>query len=183
MGKVKTRLAATVGDEKSLRIYKALLTHTRAVALQVRAHRYLFYGDYINEKDDWDPAFFTKRLQKGKDIGERMAHAFSETLKTHDRVILVGGDIPELSPAILEEALTGLFSADFVIGPARDGGYYLLGMRAFEPSIFQDISWSTPSVFEQTIQDIKSLGKTCQLLPRLSDVDYEEDWIRYGWAL
>ena len=71
----------------------------------------------------------------------------------------------------------------FVVGPAMDGGYYLLGMNTFEPSIFENIDWSTDKVFNQTIDAIKKLNKSCYLLPELSDIDYEEDWEEYAWKV
>ena len=68
---------------------------------------------------------------------------------------------------------------DFVVGPTYDGGYYLLGMKIFTPNIFDDIEWSTESVFDQTIDKIKNQGSTFQLLPTLHDIDTEDDWNRY----
>ena len=183
LGKVKTRLAATMGDEKALRIYEALLAHTREVALQTPVDRYVYYGDYINEADDWAPGLFIKKIQRGEDIGARMSNAFSEVLSERDGAILVGGDIPGLRPDILQEALEQLSSHDFVIGPAEDGGYYLIGMRAFEPAVFQGINWSTSAVFSGTIHAIQRLGKSFHCLPLLADVDVEEDWGRYGWRV
>ncbi len=97
--------------------------------------------------------------------------------------MLVGCDIPGLSREILELAFEKLRDHDFVIGPAEDGGYYLIGMKVFEPAVFQDIAWSTPAVFEKTIWRMEGLGKTWFQLPMLSDVDYEEDWEQHGWEL
>ncbi|MBK8493048.1 MAG: TIGR04282 family arsenosugar biosynthesis glycosyltransferase [Saprospirales bacterium] len=183
LGKVKTRLAATMGEENALRIYEALLAHTREVALQVAVGRYLYYSEFIDKDDDWRMAYFQKRKQEGEDLGARMAHAFSEVLRDHERAILIGSDIPQISASILEEALEGLSTHDFVIGPALDGGYYLIGMHAYEPAVFEGIAWSTSSVFTQTIQLIRQLGKSFHTLPLLADVDVEKDWERYGWEI
>ncbi|MBK7409909.1 MAG: TIGR04282 family arsenosugar biosynthesis glycosyltransferase [Saprospirales bacterium] len=183
LGKVKTRLAATMGEENALRIYEALLAHTREVALQVAVGRYLYYSEFIDKDDDWSMAYFQKRKQEGEDLGARMAHAFSEVLRDHERAILIGSDIPQISASILEEALEGLSTHDFVIGPALDGGYYLIGMHAYEPAVFEGIAWSTSSVFTQTIQLIRQLGKSFHTLPLLADVDVEKDWERYGWEI
>ena len=182
-GKVKTRLAATAGEVRALEIYLALLAHTRAVAQQVEAQRYVFYSDFVNENDAWSGPHFTKKLQSSGDIGERMATCFAETLPLHAKAVLVGSDIPGLSREILELAFEKLSEFDFVIGPAEDGGYYLIGMKTFEPAVFQGITWSTPTVFEKTIQKIEVLGETWFQLPTLSDVDFEEDWERHGWEL
>lgn len=177
-GKVKTRLASTVGEALALDIYLALLTHTRQVACQVEAARYLFYSDFVDENDDWPSRFFLKKIQHGIDIGERMAHALENVLRQHDNAILVGCDIPGLSAAILELAFEKLSTHDFVVGPAEDGGYYLIGMKTFESSVFQGITWSTSSVFEKTVDRMKAIGKSCYLLPTLPDVDTEEDWVK-----
>lgn len=179
-GKVKTRLASTVGEALALDIYLALLAHTRQVACQVDAARYLFYSDFVDENDDWSSRFFFKKIQRGKDIGERMAHALDDVLRQHDRAILIGCDIPGLTADILELAFENLSTHDFVLGPAEDGGYYLIGMKIFEPSIFQGIIWSTSSVFKKTVDRMKAIGKSCYLLPTLPDVDTEEDWVKYG---
>lgn len=182
-GKVKTRLAATVGAERALAIYRALLQHTREAAEQVHAARYVFYSDFIDETDDWKPRHFTKIVQCRGDIGDRMADCFSKVMPHHPMAVLAGSDIPGLTGEILKLAIEKLSDYDFVIGPALDGGYYLIGMKTYEPSVFQEIAWSTPSVFTQTIEKIESLGGTWFVLPELSDVDYEEDWQRYGWEI
>jgi glycosyltransferase A (GT-A) superfamily protein (DUF2064 family) len=88
-----------------------------------------------------------------------------------------------LTSDILKEAFGLLNNHDFVIGPAQDGGYYLIGMNAFEPSVFENMEWSTETVFKKTIEKIKVLNKRYALLPTLSDIDYEEDWLKYGWEI
>ena len=181
-GKVKTRLAATVGDEKALKIYQALLEHTRKVASNANADRYLFYSSHL-EKDDWSELDFQKRIQSGNDLGIRMANAFEEIFKKHKKAVIIGSDCASLTSEILNQAFELLTKNDFVIGPAQDGGYYLLGMSQFMPSVFENIEWSTGSVFEKTIENIGLLDKNYALLPELSDIDYEEDWVKYGWEI
>lgn len=181
-GKVKTRLAATMGEERALDIYLALLAHTRRITSLVATQHYLFYSDFVDEKDEWPPRFFIKKLQIGKDIGERMANALEAVLQYHQKAVLVGSDIPGLSVTILELAFEKLSTHDFVIGPAADGGYYLVGMKAFEPSVFKGMTWSTDTVFEKTVEKIESLGKSWYRLPVLSDVDREEDWEKRVWG-
>jgi uncharacterized protein len=182
-GKVKTRIAGTAGDEMALKIYRALLAHARKVALEVAACRYVFYSDFIEKDDGWPVAAFTKKTQRGADIGERMANAIGAVLPAHSKVVLAGGDIPGLRPKIIEQAFGHLTSHDFVIGPASDGGYYLIGMKEPQPSVFRGIGWSTEQVFVQTVAAIEKLGKTFATLPTLSDVDYEKDWREHGWEL
>ena len=182
-GKVKTRLASTVGDERALAIYRALLAHSRRVALGVNAKRYLYYANFIPERDEWSSRDFEKRLQPEGDLGIRMGTAFQEVLKDHKHAILVGSDIAQLKESILEKAFQALSEHPFVLGPARDGGYYLLGMNSFHASVFSSIDWSTDRVFDQTCDRIKALGSTPALVDELSDIDYEADWEAFGWPL
>lgn len=182
-GKVKTRLAATVGDERALKIYRALLKYTRNLALEVASERYLFYSRFIEENDEWSGRQFHKKLQEGKDLGERMYRAFEWTLERHGKAVIIGSDCATLTPAIVEEAFRRLDDHDCVIGPATDGGYYLLGLRETRPELFRDIPWSTDQVRSLTIERIEALGQTYFLLPELSDIDRAEDWDEYGWEV
>lgn len=182
-GKVKTRLAATVGNEQAVKIYRALLERTRQAALGVDAERFVFYSSFVEKNDEWSSADFSKKTQSGTDIGERMQHAIEEVLSTQEKTILFGGDIAGLNSEILTEALNKLDEFDTVIGPAIDGGYYLIGMKKPQPSIFQNIEWSSENTRPMTVDKIKALGLTCHFLPELSDIDYEEDWIKYGWEI
>lgn len=182
-GKVKTRLARDVGDERALRIYLALLQHTREVALAVDAHRYLFYSNFIDHQDEWPGQAFHKLLQNRGNLGDRMSAAFGLALESRQKAVIIGSDCPQLSTDIVEEAFRLLDQHDAVIGPADDGGYYLLGMRNLYPGLFLDMPWSTPEVFRQTVHRLEQAQATYALLPMLSDVDYLEDWQQYGWPL
>jgi rSAM/selenodomain-associated transferase 1 len=182
-GKVKTRLAATVGHDKALQIYLELLRHTRELAAQTATSRFLYYSQHLNEQDGWPEAFFQKRLQSGENLGQKMAHAFREVLQNHSKAVIIGSDCASLSKDIIQEAFELLDKYDFVMGPAMDGGYYLLGMREFHPEVFENIAWSTDEVGSETLLRIDQLGKTYSLLPLLSDIDYEEDWEKYGWDI
>ncbi|MBL7798188.1 MAG: TIGR04282 family arsenosugar biosynthesis glycosyltransferase [Saprospiraceae bacterium] len=180
LGKVKTRLARTVGDAEALRIYLLLLEKTRLAALGARAERRLYYSDRIEAGDVWAGADFKKYMQHGPDLGARMAGAFRQSFADGaDRAVIIGSDCPELDGVLLNEAFSLLERHDFVLGPTPDGGYYLLGMRAFEPSVFEGIAWSTESVRAATLEKIGGLGKTCALLPERSDVDTEADWRKF----
>ncbi len=182
-GKVKTRLASTLGDDKALQIYQALMSHTRQLTLQVPVNRLLFYSNFINLQDDWRAADFKKYVQEGADLGARIEKAFETAFQQHQKVIIIGSDCASLTPAIIQEAFDQLDKPPFVVGPAVDGGYYLLGMTQFTPSLFKQMPWSTDAVLPTTLSRIKALGKDCFLLPELSDIDHEEDWERYGWKL
>ena len=110
-----------------------------------------------------------------------MQVAFRNAFEINQKVVIVGSDCASLTSEIIQQAFDQLDENDFVIGPALDGGYYLLGMRTFEPSVFEDIEWSTEQVLPQTISKIEVLNKRYYLLPALSDIDYEADWKKYGW--
>ncbi|HMR44417.1 MAG TPA: TIGR04282 family arsenosugar biosynthesis glycosyltransferase [Saprospiraceae bacterium] len=179
-GKVKTRLAASLGDDEALRIYLELCNHTRRTALQVTAARFLFYSDWTPENDDWPAQFFMKKKQTEADLGARMEAAFAEVFQTHAPVLIIGSDCPGLSSDIIGQAFEQLTRSDFVIGPAADGGYYLLGMQNFEPFVFKNMSWSHENVLRDTLQKISVAGKTCFLLPELTDIDTVDDWAKFG---
>jgi uncharacterized protein len=176
LGKVKTRLAATVGDEKALSIYKQLLRFTQKLSLSLELDRALFYSDELIVADDWSNDFFQKNVQQGNDLGERMKNAFEKVSLTSKKAVIIGSDCAELTSEILQNAFDALEQNDFVIGPAHDGGYYLIGMNSFEPSVFENMKWSTAEVLPQTLEKINLLGKKAFLLPSLSDTDNEEDW-------
>ncbi len=179
-GRVKTRLAATVGEAQALTIYRFLLERTRRTALEIQAGRFIYYSDFIDEQDAWSVPEFQKRLQHGISLGHRMHHALAETLQNHHKAVLVGGDIPALTPAVIESAFAMLDEADVVFGPATDGGYYLVGVRRPRPEIFEGIAWSTPGVLEESLSRCRQARLRVALVQALSDVDTEADWKQTG---
>lgn len=173
IGKVKTRLAASIGDEKALHIYLRLLKHTREIASQLKVDRFVFLTE-PTEDAFWN-GFFCEQ-QQGITLGEKMQHAFKLLFKKgYNQCVIIGSDCPYLEKEIIENAFNYLLNDDVVIGPADDGGYYLLGMKKLIPAIFKDKEWSTEKVLNQTIGDIKTLHLTYKILPVLSDVDEEKD--------
>lgn len=183
-GKVKTRIAATAGEERAFQIYSELLRHTRALAQQVHARRWLFYSDFVDTNDDWQASDFEKMVQQGTDLGERMQGAFRQAFAAGaTKVVIIGSDCAALTAELVEAAFQQLDHTSFVIGPALDGGYYLLGMNQFYPEVFDNIAWSTEKVLAATLERIQSLGHNYSLLPVLSDIDYESDWEQHGWTI
>ena len=175
LGKVKTRLAASVGDAKALDIYLQLLDITRKAALDTDCTRNVFYSDEI-ESDGWDNDRFNKFVQEGDDLGQRMRNAFEQVFALGaEKAIIIGSDCPQLSSAIIEEAFSILERKDVCIGPAKDGGYYLLGMKKLNRFLFEGKKWSTDSVLEQTLADLRQNGLSYGALPELSDVDVADD--------
>ena len=180
-GRVKTRLAQTVGDEKALRVYRKLLDYTLLVADSVNAEKQVWYSRFIPKdieiEDDTDGYGFTKKLQHGNDLGERMHNAFKDAFSAGYReVAIIGSDCAELSAGLISESYEKLKKNDLVIGPSEDGGYYLLGMKKCYGQLFEGIQWSTPQVLPQTLEIAKKLDLAIHQLPELNDVDNEEDW-------
>ncbi len=174
LGKCKTRLAATVGNESALDIYKFLLNHTVSLTKDVNAAKQTWYSMKIREDDIWHSSFFDKRLQQGSDLGIRMANAFQEGFASnYERIIIIGSDMYDLSKEDIDNAFDILKTKDFVIGPAEDGGYYLLGMKIFKANIFQNKSWGTDMVLRDTLNDLKE--EDVHLLAERNDVDLYED--------
>ncbi|HEY0150789.1 MAG TPA: TIGR04282 family arsenosugar biosynthesis glycosyltransferase [Longimicrobium sp.] len=183
-GQVKTRLAAALGAEGALRVYRRLAEHTlreaRALGGEVRVHF---------TPEDAEPAVRAwlgdgpRYLpQSAGDLGARMEAAFRAAFEDGaDRVVIIGSDLPELSVALLGRAFDALDSHPAVIGPARDGGYYLLGMRTMIDGLFDGIPWSTDDVLARTLERLGAAGIHPALLDTLSDVD-EVDDLPAGWA-
>jgi rSAM/selenodomain-associated transferase 1 len=179
-GQVKTRLAAEVGAEEALRVYKALISHTRNVAMHVQASRFVWFSDFLEASDNWDPAFFEMRVQEGADLGERMLRALCEGLRDHHKVVLTGSDIPGLSPQLIQHAFSRLDDSDVIIGPAKDGGYYLIGMKKLHPEVFRDMIWSHPEVLSETCSRMNRLGVRYELIEPLRDLDTPKDYADLG---
>lgn len=178
LGTAKTRLAKTIGDEKALEVYQMLLAHTRQVTSATATNRKVYYSKFADETDAWVRPTFDKGVQITGSLGEKMEHAFAENFKAgKEAIVIIGSDCIALRPHHLEAAFTALETKDFVIGPAEDGGYYLLGMRTLLPSLFHNMEWSTDQVLPETIRRIEDTNGSYQLLETLSDIDHEEDLV------
>lgn len=172
LGKVKSRLAATLGAEKTLAVYKHLLQHTISTAEKSGHSIIIWWSELPN-----DYFIIPNKLQIGELLGDRMHQAFEFefNLNQSEKVVMIGTDCPDLTTTILEEAFNALEEKNVVLGPSEDGGYYLIGMNGFHPELLQEIEWSTEKVLEQTIEKCKKYKKTFALLPTLNDIDNEED--------
>ena len=174
LGKCKTRLAATVGDETALNIYKFLLDHTKNITQGLNIGKWLYYSDDIWENDIWDSSDYAKKVQSGNDLGERMSNAFIDGFNAgYEKIIIIGSDMYDLTENDLLEAFNLLDQHDYIIGPAIDGGYYLLGMKIFNPALFNNKIWGSNAVFQATVQDLRNMDYG--LLAPKNDIDYFED--------
>lgn len=179
LGKVKTRIAVTSGEFTALQIYLQLQVITRKQCINYQGSKYLFYSDFIDTNDAWDSNLFNKKLQTGNDLGIRMKHAFRELFLQHSKVIIIGSDCPYLKTNHIQEASKLLDTYDCVIGPAKDGGYYLLGLNSLHKSLFQDKNWSSATVLYESILDLKQLNLSYKMLEVLEDIDTLESWNRF----
>ena len=191
LGRVKTRLAADLGDERALAVYESML---RDLIQSI--------GDSTEETEIellWPPtagatgialrsafAHHAVAMQTGIDLSDRLSMAFSERFFFHrtEKIIAIGADDPKLPRELIDHAFALLDSCEWVVGPATDGGYYLIGCRAgaFDPEVFQGIEWGTASVLEATIAKIARSERTVALLPERCDIDTAEDLQRYARA-
>lgn len=178
LGKVKTRLAKTIGDTAALKVYEYLLNHTHHTLLQLNIDKAVYYSVAVRDNDLWNATHFQKHLQQGNDLGIRMQHAFETAFKAnYDKVIIIGSDLLDLKAAHIQDALDALNTNDVVIGPAHDGGYYLMGMTNLHPAVFQNKNWGTDSVFQDTMRDLQNLD--VHLLDELNDIDTFDDFKVY----
>lgn len=178
-GTVKTRIARTVGDEQAVAVYQHLLRHTQAVVRQLTCRRVVYYGDFVNPDDGWND--YEKQLQSGADLGERMREAFQAQFEQDaGPVVIIGSDCLAITAEHIERAFSALNKADVVIGPATDGGYYLLGMKQLHPFLFDNMPWSQPELRQRTELAIRQNGLTFEQLDELTDID---EWTDYENAL
>jgi uncharacterized protein len=184
LGKVKTRLAASVGPETALDIYLHLLRHTRDITQHLPCDKVVYYSDKIEQDDLWPNAQYRKKLQQANgDLGNKMEMAFEVAFaEGYTSVVIIGSDCPQLSSEIINQAFEELKTHEVVIGPALDGGYYLLGMKHLHPEFFHNKRWSTEHVFPDTLHDIERLHLSHTLLPYLSDIDRLED-LQENWPV
>lgn len=182
-GRVKTRLIPMLGKREAARLHARFVDNTLAMAC----------GSGLSPVELWcspsiDAGFFrdcarrfdiTLQQQSPGDLGQRMHRAFRETLARTRSAVLVGADCPGLCAADLAEALDALDrGADAVLGPARDGGYYLVGLKQAYPHLFDDLEWGSPTIFADTLKRLADRDMDYHCLAEREDVDVPEDYQR-----
>lgn len=182
LGKVKTRLAASLGNHGALGVYIFLLKHTIREAALSDADVFLYISGGV---EGWSaisiPEGFQVKAQQGEDLGERMNQAFTEIFGLgYQQVIVIGSDCYELYSSNLHDAFEQVEAGKAVIGPARDGGYYLLGLPCMLETIFFNKEWSTPSLLPATLRDLQKEELPVFILETLSDIDTVEDLRQSG---
>ncbi|MBD2293551.1 TIGR04282 family arsenosugar biosynthesis glycosyltransferase [Anabaena sphaerica FACHB-251] len=180
-GTTKTRLTPALGDVGAANLQKQMTEHTilqvkelqtiSAITVEVR-----FAGGNWELMQNWLGLGFVYQTQGEGDLGQRMMRSLADALGSHaERVIIIGTDCPGINCHILTSAFEKLQLCDLVLGPALDGGYYLIGLRRVIPELFSQIPWGTAQVFPKTVEIAQQLNLSSIYLPTLADVDRPED--------
>jgi len=136
----------------------------------------VFYSEYVEVEDAFDGEDFEYSIQHGSTLGERMQNAFKLAFdKGYSRVTIIGSDCYDLKKKHLDQAFDLLEINDVVVGPAQDGGYYLLGLNGPCPALFEGKTYSHDKVFSELMKEIKALELECHVLEKLKDIDTLED--------
>jgi len=176
IGKVKMRLAESIGEEAATGLYRAFIQDILSTvqSLEISYHIAVHPPESQDEFAEWLGSAHQYFQQRGADLGERLKNGFRTMFeKDYQQVIALASDSPDLPIEILREAVIALQTHEIVIGPATDGGYYLIGFSrdCFIPEAFEGISWSTASVLEETLTRIGSINQQIHSLPEWADVD------------
>jgi uncharacterized protein len=179
-GRVKTRLSPALPPDLACDLYRAMLRDTFEATTEAHAdERYVYWAEQKSSVSAPTDGLQV-RVQQGADLGARLDHAFGELLRAlDDRVVIMGADCPGLDAAALRSAFEALESRDLVLGPTRDGGYYLVGLRRPAPQIFRGIAWSTEQVLDQTLERARDAKLTIAALDELEDLDTPEALVRW----
>ena len=178
LGKVKSRLAIKIGQKKALLIYSELVNKTASIVNSLSVEVHLYYSDYIEENDNFNPTKIKKFIQKGYNLGDRIINALNISFKKFSPVVIIGSDLWKLEISDIEDAFIILKNKNIVIGPSTDGGYYLIGMNYLDTKIFENKNWGQESVLNDTIRDIDD--KTdIHLLDEKTDIDTYDDLCQF----
>ena len=178
-GQVKTRLIPALGIDKATQLHRYMLEQTVAMAFRLQGINCELHGapdindvffKYLSKKYQLDLV-----PQQGAQLGDKMAYAMKTALNTSLQCVIIGTDCPMINESYIYKAFQQLNSSNIILGPAKDGGYVLIGANVFNDLLFNDVSWSTPEVLKQTIKNINHLNLKYHKLDTLSDVDTDED--------
>jgi rSAM/selenodomain-associated transferase 1 len=177
-GTVKTRLARAIGAFEAAAAYRRLVETLLDELRGLRELEMCFSpDDAAGEVRQWLKPGWSSHPQGDGDLGERLHSAFQRAFQTRaKRVVIIGSDCPAISVEDIREAWYGLRSHDVVLGPATDGGYWMIGLRQLQPDLFRAVRWSTGSVFPETIRRAQHAGLSVHLLRELADVDTDREW-------
>ncbi len=177
-GQTKTRLIPALGSQGAANLHRQLGLNTVAVGAEFNPEIRYAGGDETLMRDWLGDFQFAK--QGSGDLGDRMSRAFADGFANDSmsgccRIVMIGTDCPGIDAKLIQTAFATLLTADLVLGPATDGGYYLIGLRSFYPQLFKTIIWSTETVLSETLTIANQHKISYELLPMLSDIDRPED--------
>lgn len=173
LGKVKTRLAKTIGNQAAFEVYKELVKVTEDATEVLQFPLRIYFSDAIVDTK-WNGIY--KAIQKGNDLGERMKNAFLQGFQDgYNRIVLIGSDLPDISATHIQNGLEALKHSEVVFGPAEDGGYYLVGMSQMHHTIFDNKPWSQSNLLEETLHELQKNQISVSTLETLNDIDTFED--------
>lgn len=173
LGKVKTRLAKTIGNKNALFIYNTLVGITKNAINNLNISKRIYFSETI-ENNTWPNT--EAYVQSGNNLGQRMQNAFTEAFADgYERVVLIGSDLPDINKNLIQNALTKLENNTCVFGPAADGGYYLIGLSKMTPSVFKNKPWSQPNLLQETTTELQENNITFSTLETLNDIDTFDD--------
>tara|TARA_B100001248_G_scaffold200884_1_gene155104 strand:- start:938 stop:1543 length:606 start_codon:yes stop_codon:yes gene_type:complete len=178
LGKVKSRLAIKIGQKKALLIYSELVNKTASIVNSLSVEVHLYYSDYIEENDNFNPSKVKKFIQKGNNLGDRIINALNISFKKFSPVVIIGSDLWKLEISDIEDAFRILKNKNIVIGPSTDGGYYLIGMNYLDTKIFENKNWGQENVLNDTIKDIDDKTDV-HLLDEKTDIDTYDDLCQF----
>ncbi|ULC60149.1 TIGR04282 family arsenosugar biosynthesis glycosyltransferase [Flaviramulus sp. BrNp1-15] len=175
LGKVKTRLAKTIGNQAAFEVYSELVNVTEQATKNILTDKRIYFSDAIIDSK-WKNE--TKAVQEGVDLGERMKNAFKKGFEDgYNRIVLIGSDLPEITKHHINEGLKALNKSEVVFGPAEDGGYYLVGLSKMHDFIFENKPWSQSNLLEKTLLELNEKHIKFSTLVSLNDIDTFEDLI------
>jgi hypothetical protein len=175
LGKVKTRLAKTIGNQGAFDVYSELVTVTELATKNISTDKCIYFSDAIIDST-WQDT--TKAVQVGSNLGQRMKNAFEKGFEDgYERIVLIGSDLPDISSKHIENGLEALKEVDAVFGPAIDGGYYLIGLSQIKSCVFDNKPWSQSNLLDETLEELTQKNISYKLLEPLNDIDTFEDLI------
>ena len=175
LGKVKTRLAKTIGNQGAFEVYSELVKVTEIATEDLSVDKRIYFSDAVVDtkwKNDY------KTVQQGIDLGERMKNAFKKGFEDgYERIVLIGSDLPDITANHIKKGLNALKQNEVAFGPAEDGGYYLIGLSKMHNFVFDNKPWSETHLLEETLSELKEKQVTFTTLDTLNDIDDFEDLI------
>ncbi len=173
LGKVKTRLAKTIGNQGAFEVYSELVKVTEKATINLLADKRIYFSDAVVDSK-WQNDY--KTVQEGINLGERMKNAFKKGFADgYEHIVLIGSDLPDISANHINQGLKALKKNQIVFGPAEDGGYYLIGLSKMHEFVFNNKPWSEASLLEETLKELKENNVAFTTLETLNDIDTFED--------